>query len=404
MISTENLYDNNNNDADVEFDSKIQRKINYKDYDYVNSEILEIHRRIGILKKMKDENLKVKYWNKLMESKKDSIGTFIEMLKNYRNYKFQFHDLNDNHNNHNNNNDDLNNNNENHRLQTSKDDWNWVFRKLCVNERHRVEMLPSNIELHDLVQDLNELINGMKIEIVFNIGGNNSLLSNSLYQMNSLTWLNISSSQINNSKMQCLIQVINRGLLNNLKAIVITDNDIEKKKLEQDLKKLTRGNLQYIEANFEEFLNDCNHNDIKSLKENEILQEIEVNFEFKLMNDSRKLQYLINRGIIKNEEIKPKDNDEDDYDNNIIQENDRILIDFGVCEKFEWNERVKLGLLNSYKSKSYKVKIDMERAKFDERVLSEKIGGIVRMNYGKPLVKSLIKKKSNKKKRIIIVK
>lgn len=371
------FQDVNQNELIADF--AIERRINYKDIDYSEcADISETRRRVDILKKMGKGETRVKYWNKLQCVRKDSTGCFIEMMKNYHKYEFQFHNLTkiekvkgegkgE----------EEEQNEEQHHLNK----YNWVYRKLCINERHRVEMLPYNIDLKELVEDLNEMRKENNVEIIFNIGGNNQLLNNFLYHIRNLVWLNIGESKLNNIKFQSLIQVINRGGLNNLTGLVITNNvQLCKEKLIQDLKKLNKGKLQYLEGNFEVERITTNNNGHDS-----IIEEIEVGLDFKLMNDGKKYEYLKKKGIIKvdNENVE---------NNNNNNNNNKVLIDFGVCHRFEWGDRVKLGLSHSHKGRSYKVKVNLEESIRRERVLSEKIErAMMRISEEEPVVKKVKK-------------
>jgi hypothetical protein len=335
----ERFFDKNGNE--IVLSAQVQNKINYRDYDYSHEKVSNVRQRLGILKKFDNRDLKIKYWNKLIATGKDSPGCFIEMIKNSRTIDFNFHNIDKN----------------------TEIEWNWVFRKLQVNQKHRIEMLPANVDLIDLVRDLNEIIYNNKV--VFNIGQNHHLLNNVLYSMNNLIWLNLTNSELTNSKIHSIFQVMNRGKLQNLRGLIITNNvNVQFEELKKDLSDLTRGKLQYLETDLKDKL--------EGGKENKhLLEVINVGTEFKLMNDAKKLKYLSEIGIIEN-----KDQD--------------VLIDFGVCQE-NWGERVKLGLIDSYKGISYKVKLNKVDAKLRERVVSEKISSsMIRSNFItnlQPLVK-----------------
>lgn len=336
---------------EVTLDAQIHGIINYKDYDYSNEPVKNIRQRLQILRRFGKGEIQIKYWDKLVASGKDSFGCFIEMVKNRYEIDFKFHDTVKTHN---------------------EIEWNWVYRKLQVNDKHRVEMLPENIDLVGLVRDLNEIV--CSNEIMLNIGGCQHLLNNSLYSMNNLVWLNLSASQLTNSKVHSIFQVINMNRLKNLRGLVLTNNDgIKFEQLKNDLEKLVAGRLQYLETDLKDEETEMQREGDNATS---VLELIAVGSEFKLMNDAKKIKYLIEIGII---EISNRD----------------VLIDIGICDE-GWTERAKLGLLDGYKSLSYKVNLNKKDAKLRERVVSEKISrSMVRSEFVTNLT-PILKKRKNK--------
>lgn len=320
---------------------EIQSRVHYKDYDYFlpKQDVRDVRQRLKILSKFNgNPSLKDKYWEKLLITGKDSPGCFIEMIKNRPKGELLFHNT----------------------TSSNANEWKWVYQKLQAHDSHRIEMLPENVGLVELVRDLNEII--CANQVLFNIGKSNHLLNNVLYSMNNLTWLNMADSGLTTSKIQSILQMINRGKLQRLKALVITGNDrIEMQDLKSELEKVYRGELQYLET------------DLKAddAGDGSILEPLAVSNEFKLMNDAKKLQYLIRRGVICGDESE-------------------VTIDYGVSNH-DWNERVKLGLAESYRGLSYRVLLKRSEAKLSERLLSEKISKImVRGEFGSsrtPIVK-----------------
>lgn len=317
------LFSNQNDNA---IETEIKVKIKYTDYSYTipNESLKDIRQRLGILRKFNNRDLKLKYWEKLLISGKDSPSSFIEIIKDAKEIDFHTH---------------------NHE---SKNEHQWVIKKLQIGENHRIEMLPDNIELIELIRDLNDV--NIKNDIIFNIGKHNYLLTSLLYSMQNLVWLSMNDSGIKMNKIVSLIQAINRGQLSNLKAIVLTNNsDITMKGLKVELKKIRKGSLQYLEIDLEEELNEGGEDD-------SILEKLEIdNDKFKFMNDGKKYKYLVEKGIIKDG-----------------GENSKLIIDYGVVTE-GWTERVRLGLVDSLKSTSYKVKLNKQEAVMKERAIGEKI-------------------------------
>lgn len=320
------------NQSDNVVEVEIKSKIKYTDYNYVmpSDSLKDIRQRLGILRRFNTRELKLKYWEKLLVTGKDAPGSFIEIVKDAREIDFRTHDF------------------------ESKNENHWIFKKLRACEHHRIEMLPDNIDMIELIRDLNEIL--IKNDIVFNIGKHNFLLTNVLYSMQNLVWLSMNNSGVTMNKIVSLVQAINRGQLKNLKAIVLTNNKgITMKDLKNELKKIQKGKLQYLETDLEEEEKEKEGNDEK---EGSILEklEIDVNDQFKFMNDAKKLMYLIGKGIIKDD----------------LEETKRIIIDYGIVTE-GWNERVRLGLADSFKGNSYKVKLMKVEAALKERALGEKI-------------------------------
>lgn len=177
-------------------DYTVERQIDYKDVDYLvpRQDVQDIRRRLEILRKFDNGNVRVKYWNKLQNVGKDSPACFIEMLRYVRNFEFRFHKAIEE---------------DSQEGSGEEVEWSWMFKKLQTNKKHRIEMLPGNIDLSGLVADLNEV--AADVSVVFNIGGNRHLLSSALYSMRSLVWLNMGDSNVSNGKVHSLLQVINRG-------------------------------------------------------------------------------------------------------------------------------------------------------------------------------------------------
>lgn len=323
-------------------DFTVERKIEYKDVDYIvpKQDVQDIRRRLEILKKFGDGNVRVKYWNKLQNVGKDSPACFIEMLRYMRNFEFRFHKVVE----------------ENSQEGEGEEvEWSWVFKKLQTSKKHRIEMLPGNIDLSGLVADLNEV--RVDLSVVFNIGGNRHLLSNALYSLRSLVWLNMSDSNVSNGKVHSLLQVINRAGLPNLCAMVLTGNPgVDMRTLEEDLRRLTTGKLQYLEGDWDE------------LPENDsILRPLAVSGEFRLMGDAGKLAYLVRTGVV-----------------------DRavdVLVEYSVCNDFSWPCRVQAGVHSSSRGRSFAVNVDVERARRVGRAEGRKVAGTRADMEGRPVVK-----------------
>lgn len=323
-------------------DFTVERKIEYKDVDYIvpKQDVQDIRRRLEILKKFGDGNVRVKYWNKLQNVGKDSPACFIEMLRYMRNFEFRFHKVVE----------------ENSQEGEGEEvEWSWVFKKLQTSKKHRIEMLPGNIDLSGLVADLNEA--RVDLSVVFNIGGNRHLLSNALYSLRSLVWLNMSDSNVSNGKVHSLLQVINRAGLPNLCAMVLTGNPgVDMRTLEEDLRRLTTGKLQYLEGDWDE------------LPENgSILRPLAVSGEFRLMGDAGKLAYLVRTGVV-----------------------DRavdVLVEYSVCNDFSWPCRVQAGVHSSSRGRSFAVNVDVERARRVGRAEGRKVAGTRADMEGRPVVK-----------------
>lgn len=311
------------NQTDNVVETAIKNKIKYTDYNYFTpiEAVKDIRQRLSILRRFNKRELRVKYWEKLLATGKDSVGGFIELIKDVREIDFQFHD------------------------NERKLEHDWIFKKLQTDSNHRIDMLPDNVDLIDLIRDLNEVL--IKNDIIFNIGGCNFMLTNILFSMKNLSWLSMNNSGITKGKIHNIVQVINRGQLNNLKAIVVTNNPgLKLSDLKEELRKIQRGKLQYLEIDLVD----------EEDKEGDdgILEKIEIHdIEFRMMNDGKKLKYLIEKRIIKDDKSK-------------------CIIDYGIVNK-GWSERVRLGLADSSKSLSYKVNVNREEAKLRERVVSEKI-------------------------------
>lgn len=308
----------NQNDNVVE--TEITNKIKYTDYNYVIpiESIKDVRQRLNILRRFTTRELRLKYWQKLLATGKDSAGSFIEMIKDSKEADFKFHD------------------------HQRKGEHDWVFKKLQADDNHRIEMLPENIELIDLIKDLNEVL--IKNDIIFSIGKHNFFLTNILFSMKNLTWLSMSSSSITVSKIGSIVRVINRGQLGNLKAIILTNNpSLTMIELKNELKKIQRGKLQYLETDLE-----------NEEKHDLILERVDIgNNNFKFMNDGKKLKFLVESGIIKDE-------------------NNKIMIDYGIVNE-GWPERVRMGLADSFRGISYRVNLNKIEAALMEQVLSEKI-------------------------------
>lgn len=342
---SENFLDQYNKNELIA-DYTVERKIEYRDVDYFlpRQDARDIRRRLDILRNFSDGDVRVKYWSKLQNVGKDSPACFIEMMRYLGNFEFLFHSAKD------------------------EIEWSWIFRKLQVNSRHRIEMLPGNVDLNGLITDLNEL--RTRVDVLLNIGGNSHLLNNALYSLRGLVWLNVSNSNLSNDKIQSIIQVINRGGLQNLRALVLTGNPVlDMKKLEQDLRRLTKGKLQYLET-------DCEEGGIEGESNNGdnggTLERIEVSGEFKLMNDAKKFDYLVRRGII-------------DGGGGTTG---GILVDYIVCNAFEWGHAVKQGLATSCLGRSYRVVMDPVGALTLERAVGEKLSRyMMRKEEGSPVVK-----------------
>lgn len=323
-------------------DFTVERKIEYKDVDYIvpKQDVQDIRRRLEILKKFGDGNVRVKYWNKLQNVGKDSPACFIEMLRYMRNFEFRFHKVVE----------------ENSQEGEGEEvEWSWVFKKLQTRKKHRIEMLPGNIDLSGLVADLNEV--GLDLSVVFNIGGNRHLLSSALYSMRGLVWLNMSDSNVSNGKVHSLLQVINRAGLPNLCAMILTGNPaVDMKTLEEDLRRLTTGKLQYLEGDWDE------------LPENgSVLRPLAVSGEFRLMGDAGKLAYLVRTGVV-----------------------DRavdVLVEYSVCNDFSWPCRVQAGVHSSSRGRSFAVHVDVERARRVGRAEGRKVAGTRAGMEGRPVMR-----------------
>lgn len=332
-------------------DYTVERQIDYKDVDYLvpRQDVQDIRRRLEILRRFDNGNVRVKYWNKLQNVGKDSPACFIEMLRYVRNFEFRFHKAIEE---------------DSQEGSGEEVEWSWVFKKLQTNKKHRIEMLPGNIDLSGLVADLNEV--AADVSVVFNIGGNRHLLSSALYSMRSLVWLNMSDSNVSNGKVHSLLQVINRGGLPNLCAIVLTGNPgVDVTMLEEDLRRLTTGKLQYLEGDWDE------------LPENgAVLRPLAVSSEFRLMGDAGKLAYLVRTGLI----------------GRAVD----VLVEYSVCNGFSWSSCVQAGVHSSSRGRSFAVHVDVERARRVGRAEGRKVAGTRADMEGRPVVRRRDGDKSSK--------
>lgn len=311
---------------------EILRSIDYRDFSYseTNEELNDIRQRLKLLKKFPKNELRIKYWNKLLLVSKDSPACFIEMLNLVTEEDYKFH-----------------NTDENNKQETK-----WIFEKFQTNKKHRIEMLPSNIQLKELAENLNNLFI-KDVKVLMNLGGNSHFINTFLLSIENLAWLNLSNCNINNMHVKNIFQSISRGKLKKLKGIILTNNcKIRMDQLHDDLKLINKGDLQYLEIDKE-----------YDPETTSTLKRLIVPEDFKIKTDAQKLVYLLKHGIIGKEN--------DISANKDVTEED-VIIDYGICDG-NWYERVQLGLEASLRSISYKVTLNKKLADSIKNSLSDKV-------------------------------
>lgn len=177
----------------------------------------------------------------------------------------------------------------------------WVLRKLHVHPKHRIDTLPENVNLTDLLMDTSQL--RFPHSILFNLRTQPRLLNGELFNMDNLRWLNMGSSQITGLHFHKVVQAINLGKLKGLEGVVLTGSKIKKHDLINDIKSLKRGKLQYLETDH-------------------IIQSpgftiTECDAGFRMMGDAAKFHHLGTK--------------------NVINSHLGILLDYAICK--DWLER-----------------------------------------------------------------
>ena len=311
-------------------DEEVCASVSYKavDHSTTGNDLKEALQRLSILARLDTPELRAKYWSKLLETGKDTPGCILEMVQMNPRQNFPFHVE-----------------QADDEMRQSK--WHWVFRKLQVSPKHRLEMIPTNVHLSELVRDLNEL--NTRTTVIFNLTKNSELLDKTLFHLVNLEWLNLSDCNLSIMKVRNIVHAMNRGNLKHLKALILTGNPaITVEGLHSELAKVTKGELQYIELSPIGLA--------EKVRETSILRPLELRPNTKLLNDAKRFKFLLDEKVIVSH-------------NHTVN---NIWIDYCVCND-GWGERVKIGLASSVKSVSFKVVLQREQAARAERVLGEKI-------------------------------
>lgn len=169
-----------------------------------------------------------------------------------------------------------------HKMDDAACKYLWVLRKLSTGPRHRIDTLPENVSLGELVMDLAALQTAYAV--VFNIGSQPRLLSGELFNMDNLRWLNMGGPHVTGLHFHKLVQALNLGKLRALEGVVLSGARIKKHNLISDVGALKRGKLKYLET------------DHVIQAEGFTLLECEAGF--RMLGDAAKLVHLETKNVL----------------------------------------------------------------------------------------------------------
>lgn len=167
----------------------------------------------------------------------------------------------------------------------------WVIDKLRVKteHNHRIDCLPLNVNIQQLVEDTAQLAQRqIQYSVVFNIGAQSRLVSSEMFHWPNLKWLNVGFSTTNSLALYNIVQAINAGKFAQLEALILTGANIKAETILKDLQAIKRGQLKYIETDSE--------------VQSPMLTAVDLDVKYKIAGDGAKYCQMVSKGILSSHE------------------------------------------------------------------------------------------------------